>query len=225
MRIAIVTHSWLVSDVIANILREQIEMQVVAVSDDVSQVYELAERVDVILLHHLLPQPGALKLVRLIQRDTPGAHTIVIGAPSAQPELLCYIEAGADGYVCDGHSSERLLETIRAACDGQALIDPPLAAALMHRAGELQRRLSLATSSFLDGAATLTPRELTVLELLRQGYTNAAIASELFIEAGTVKNHVQSVLRKLNLSRRGEAARYAGLVSALHSGGSLSGLP
>lgn len=225
MRIAIVTHSRLVSDVIANILREQADLEVEAVSDDVDQVYELADRVDILLLHHLLPQPGALKLVRVIERDAPHTCTIIIGAPSEQTALLSYIEAGADGYVCDGHSSERLLETIRTACDGQALIDPPIAAALIQRTGELQRRLSFATSSFLDGAATLTPRELTVLELLRHGYTNARIANELFIEAGTVKNHVQSVLRKLNLNRRTEAARYAGLVSALHSEHGLPSLP
>jgi DNA-binding NarL/FixJ family response regulator len=148
----------------------------------------------------------------------------VIGAPELEVELLSYIEAGADGYVCDGHSSERLLATIRAAFHGQALLDPTIAAALIRRTGELQRQLSFATLRFLDGAATLTRRELDVLELLRLGLTNEDIAKRLFIEVGTAKNHVQSVLRKLNVNRRREAARYAGVVSALHANGTLSSL-
>jgi DNA-binding NarL/FixJ family response regulator len=176
------------------------------------------------VIHHLLAAPGALKLVRLIERDAPNTRTIVIGVPDCAAELLSYIEVGADGYVCDGHTSQRLLESIRAAYRGQALIDPSIAAALMRRAGELQRQLSFATRHFLDGAATLTRRELDVLELMRLGLTNEDIAKRLFIEVGTAKNHVQSVLRKLNVNRRREAARYAGLVSALHTNGTLSPL-
>ena len=86
MRIAIVTHSLLVSDVLANILREQSDLEVTAVSDDVGQVYELAGRVDMLLLHHLLPHPGALKLVRVVERDAPDTCTIIIGAPDEQSE-------------------------------------------------------------------------------------------------------------------------------------------
>jgi DNA-binding NarL/FixJ family response regulator len=86
-------------------------------------------------------------------------------------------------------------------------VSPELTAALIERISEMAR-MSADPEDGAGGTADLTSREHEILEMIGQGLTNQQIAGQLFIEIGTVKNHVHSILQKLNVSRRRDAAAY-----------------
>ena len=106
---------------------------------------------------------------------------------------------------------ERLLDNVRAAHQDEALISPTIAAALMNQVAELAQ---ISTQYTLDPqvVADLTAREREVLSLIGDGLTNQEIAERLFIEVGTVKNHVHNILKKLDVNSREEAASYLSLL-------------
>ena len=104
-----------------------------------------------------------------------------------------------------------MIETIRAAQEGKVFVSPEIAAAMVERISDLAQMFSDVENSVTDDA-DLTPRELEVLKLIGEDLTNQQIAEELVIEVGTVKNHVHSILEKLNVSSRGEAAAYLAFI-------------
>jgi two-component system nitrate/nitrite response regulator NarL len=131
----------------------------------------------------------------------------VLGLTESSAQVLQYAQAGAAGYVLKDDSVEDLVRRIRAACDDKALVSPEVAAALMARLAQLAHRVP-ETEATGDGRSDLTPRELEVLRLISDGLSNQQIADHLVIEVGTVKNHVHSILQKLEVKSRQEAAEY-----------------
>jgi DNA-binding NarL/FixJ family response regulator len=113
--------------------------------------------------------------------------------------------AGASGYMLKDASVEELVGAIRAAAAGESSISPPIASKLLRwlREGQAERRAPDALQ------AELSERELEVLRLLAAGKGNAEIAGELFISPKTVKNHIASILVKLQIENRIQAAVYA----------------
>jgi DNA-binding NarL/FixJ family response regulator len=136
---------------------------------------------------------------------------LVSGLPESESVILQYVMAGASGYVLQNVPAEQLLDNVRAVHEDKALVSPRVAAALMDRVAELAQ---VSSQYDLDphAVADLTPRERDVLNLIGEGLTNQEIASRLVIEVGTVKNHVHSILRKLDVSNREEAATYLSLL-------------
>jgi DNA-binding CsgD family transcriptional regulator len=119
------------------------------------------------------------------------------------------------GYVLKDSSLAELLKNVRAAYNNEALVSPPIAAALMSYVAELVG-FDPAAEQDLCAPQSLTRREREVLTLVQQGLTNQEIAESLVIELGTVKNHVHNILRKLNVNSRRDAvhvSRLAGLWS------------
>jgi DNA-binding NarL/FixJ family response regulator len=141
----------------------------------------------------------------------PAVKTLIFGLTETRGQVLRYIEAGADGYVTKDDSAEQLVDTIRAVNRGRAHISPEMAAVLMERLGSYAQLFAEIETRFQQ-EATLTPREREILNLVARGLTNPQIADELVIEVGTVKNHVHSILGKLGVSRREEAAAYLALM-------------
>lgn len=106
---------------------------------------------------------------------------------------------------------EELVEAIRTAHRGAALASPKITAALIERLSDYAQILAGLENSMIE-EAELTSREIDVLELVGKNFTNQQIAEHLMIEVGTVKNHVHSILSKLNVSTREEAAAYLALI-------------
>ena len=100
-----------------------------------------------------------------------------------------------------------MLQHVRAAHDGEAIVSPDIAAALMDHISELAQ-ISSQTDIDPSAYAELTPREREVLDLIGEDSSNRQIAEKLFIEVGTVKNHVHNILKKLDVSNRHEAASF-----------------
>jgi len=211
IRVLLVNEMRLVSNVIASVLEDEPDIKVVGRAASVDEALALATESDVVLVSTRLPDSGALKLTSAIAEADPSVKVLVLGLGESKERVLRYVEAGADGYVLKNDSVDDLLRHIRAAQRGKALVSPKIAAALMSRVTELAQ-LFAEIESGLSESADLTPREREILELIGQGLTNQQIADRLIIEVGTVKNHVHSILQKLDVSSREDAASYLALI-------------
>ncbi|HXQ35689.1 MAG TPA: response regulator transcription factor [Anaerolineales bacterium] len=213
INLLLVNETRLMGNIIAAALEEEADIHVVACvtnTDDAMQIVREKE-VDVALVSTRLPDQGALKLTNAITEFTPSTKVLALGLTEERQNVLRYVEAGATGYVLKDDSLEGLIETIRAAQEGKVFVSPKIAAAIMERLSSLARLFSDVENSVAD-TAQLTSRELEVLKLIGEGQTNQQIAEHLVIEIGTVKNHVHSILDKLHVSSRGEAAAYLAFI-------------
>jgi DNA-binding NarL/FixJ family response regulator len=160
-----------------------------------------------VLVSANLPNNGALELTQAATQINPAIKVLVTGLPKSKNIILQYVMAGASGYILEDVSVERLLDHIRAAHEDKALVSPEIAAAMMTHISELAY---ISAQDQLDTTAVsdLTNREREVLALIGKGLTNQEIADRLFIEVGTVKNHVHNLLKKLDVNSRDDAAAF-----------------
>jgi DNA-binding NarL/FixJ family response regulator len=142
-----------------------------------------------------------------VKDDQPGLRLIVTDVPEDSSVILEYIEMGAWDYVIWREGAQVLREKIHASCRGQSLFDPAVVRAVIERIQELSR-LHQRELSLTNGYTDLTQREKEILSLIAQRMTNREIADQLFLEVGTIKNHVHNLLNKLEVENRYEAASY-----------------
>jgi DNA-binding NarL/FixJ family response regulator len=167
----------------------------------------LAAASDVVLISPRLPGNGALELTGHIAKAYPDVKILALGLTESRAWVLEYVEAGADGYVARDDSVDDLLKRIRAAARDRAVVSPDIAAALMSRVSRYAQLFDEVEAGMHEDAS-LTPREQEILQLIGEGLTNQEIADQLVIEVGTVKNHVHSILQKLGVTSREDAAAY-----------------
>ena len=206
IRVLLVNEIRLMANVIAATLEDEKDIQVIGSATTPEKALALTPACDVALISTRLPGNGALELIRTIGDNYPAVKVLALGLGDSEVEILQYVEAGAAGYVLKDDSVEEVLRNIRAAYAGEALVSPEIAAALMARVNELAQQFEEVAS--IPELVEFTPRERQVLELVAQDLTNQEIADRLFIEVGTVKNHVHSILQKLNVNSRYDAAAF-----------------
>jgi NarL family two-component system response regulator LiaR len=148
----------------------------------------------------VMPRLDGAQAMQQIRRRVPGARVIVLTSFLDDERLLPAIRAGAAGYLLKVVELRELARAVQAAHEGEALIDPSVAARLLD---------ALADGRADDHAERLTAREREVLDLIGRGYSNKRIALELGVAEKTVKTHVSHVLAKLGVSDRTQAALYA----------------
>ncbi|MEM7128902.1 MAG: response regulator transcription factor [Chloroflexota bacterium] len=213
IRILIIDNVRLICEVMAAALEDEDDIEIVGLATTLEEAETpLANaKLDLVLISTNLPDGGSLELTGNIRQDFPDTKVVVLGMADTEIVIMTYIEAGASGYVLKDASVDRLLLNIRAAYNGEALVSPQVAAALMERVAVLTQHL---TELGVDpsGYEELTAREKEVLDLIAVGYSNQEIANTLTVEIGTVKNHVHSILDKLNVNSRKDAATYLTLV-------------
>ncbi|RIK30887.1 MAG: DNA-binding response regulator [Chloroflexi bacterium] len=156
---------------------------------------------DVILLDLLMPRQDGLAAISQIKQENPSARILVLTSFSEDKMLFPALKAGALGYLLKDSSPEQLLQAIRDVYEGKSSLDPAVAVKLIR---ELNRSTNLPLS-----ADPLSEREIEVLKLVAQGRTNHEIAETLVISERTVGNHINSILSKLHLANRTQAALYA----------------
>jgi DNA-binding NarL/FixJ family response regulator len=189
------------------VLGEDPDFELVEAFSDPSQALGELGSFDVAVTGPSLSQEQALAFTREAVLSHPGVRVVVTGIPRTEAAVVQAAEAGAAGLVLREQPIEEALSAIRAACSGEAHIAPGVAPMLMNRLAELTVSLSDADTvgrRYLE----LTPREREVLDLIAHGLTNQQIAERLVVEVGTVKNHVHSILEKLDKRSREEAAGY-----------------
>ena len=161
---------------------------------------------DVALLDINLPGISGIEVCRDLRDRCPAVASVMLTSFAEDEALFDSILAGAAGYVMKHVRGNQLAECIRRAAVGESLID---------RAAAEHLRARVLHEHHADPMfANLTVQERRVLELLAAGLTNRAIAEELYLSDKTVKNYVSSLLTKLGMARRSEAAAYAARLEA-----------
>jgi DNA-binding NarL/FixJ family response regulator len=207
IRVLIVTEVQLTGQAIASVLDQEPDIEVTGYVASLPDALRLAAGSDVALISPRLPDNSALKLTHTLAARFPDLKILALGLTESRAWVLEYVEAGADGYVARDDTIDDLLRRVRAARQDRAVVSPEIAAALMDRVARYAQLFDEVESGVYD-EANLTPRERETLELIGQGLTNREIADRLVIEVGTVKNHVHSILGKLGVSSRDDAAAY-----------------
>ena len=173
--------------------------EIVGEAGDGDEALEQAERLDpdVILMDLVMPGRDGVSAMQMLNQRASRSRVIVLTSFLEDDRLLPALEAGAAGYLLKNSQPAELARAVRAAHAGEAIIDPTVAARLVHA---LSKRP--AATAFDD----LTTRERGVLALIAQGRSNKRIALELGISEKTVKTHVGHVLAKLGVADRTQAA-------------------
>ena len=156
---------------------------------------------DVILLDMVMPRKNGLEAIIEIKRENPAARILVLTSFAEDEKVFPAIKAGALGYLLKDSSPEELLEAIRNVYQGQSSLHPTIARKLIN---ELKQPPELTPAQTI-----LTDREVEVLKLVAQGFTNQEIADRLTLSEWTVRTHVRNILDKLHLANRTQAALYA----------------
>jgi len=158
---------------------------------------------DVVLMDIRLPGASGIEACEEITRISPGTRVIMLTSYAEDEMLFSAIRAGASGYVLKQISGDALINAIDAVSRGEALLDPAVTQRVFQ---EVRRAVKDEEASAF---ANLSQQEKHVLMLVSEGKTNREIAKTLFLGEGTVRNYVSSILSKLGVSNRAEAAAYA----------------
>ncbi len=158
---------------------------------------------DVVVMDIRLPGGSGIDACRKIVEQAPETKVIMLTSYAEDEMLFDAIAAGACGYVLKQIGSDDLIRAIETVGKGEALLDPALTQRVFARVREAARKEQ--DEAFAD----LTDQEMRVLAQVVEGKTNREIAGVMFLGEGTVRNYVSSILRKLNLTNRAEAAAYA----------------
>jgi DNA-binding NarL/FixJ family response regulator len=162
---------------------------------------------DMVLMDLVMPVMDGVEATAQIKKNYPHIKVLVLTSFSDQDHVLPALRAGAVGYLLKDTKPDQLVEAIRGAISGNVQLHPEITNTLMsHIASTPSTTSDCATE---DALGALTLREKEVLSLIAQGMSNKEIASTLFITEKTVKTHVSSILSKLNLVDRTQAALYA----------------
>ena len=171
----------------------------------VALVTEIAP--DVVVMDLNMPGIGGVEATRQVATQMPATRVLVLTISSDDDSIMQAMMAGASGYMLKDASVEELVGGIRAAAAGESSISPRIAAKLLQWLREGRAEQAAAAPAALQ--AELSEREIEVLRLLAGGMGNADIAAQLFISPKTVKNHIASILVKLQIENRIQAAVYA----------------
>ncbi len=158
---------------------------------------------DVVVMDLNIPEPDGATCTEIIARDYPDINVLVMSASGERDDVLRAMRAGARGYLVKSASKAELLYGVRRTAEGDAVFTPGLAGMVL---GEFRRMI---TRPEQDDGPALTAREIDVLRRVAKGMAYREIAEELYVSHRTVQNHVQNVLRKLQLHNRVELTRYA----------------
>jgi two-component system response regulator DevR len=170
----------------------------------VREAVEVAEaaRPDVVVMDVRLADGSGIEATREIRAKRPGSHVVMLTSFADDEALFASIMAGASGYVLKQVRGGDLVRSIRTVAQGGSLLDPAVTGAVLER---LRKGKHLLKDAKL---ARLSPQEERILTLVAEGKTNREIGDELHLAEKTVKNYVSSILSKLEVARRAEAAAY-----------------
>lgn len=190
------------------LLNGQTDIEVVGeASDGAEAVSKAAElKPDVLLLDITMPNMGGIDALRTIKEKIPSIFILILTMHENEAYLLEALKAGASGYILKKAADNELMSAIRAVYNGEVFIPSSLTRFVVEEmvSGGVSREESVD-----NGQEQLSPRELEVLTLIAQGYTNQQIADRLYLSVKTVETYKARVMEKLSLGSRVELVRYA----------------
>lgn len=187
------------------LLEQHPHFEVIAEAATAKEAIEQVERYlpDVVLMDIRLPGASGIEACEEITNNYPDTKVIMLTSYAEDEMLFSAIRSGASGYVLKQIGAEDLMKAIEAVGRGEALLDPAVTQRVFQ---EVRRAVREEEASAF---ANLSQQEKHVLLLVSEGRTNREIAKALFLGEGTVRNYVSSILSKLGVSNRAEAAAYA----------------
>jgi NarL family two-component system response regulator LiaR len=203
IRILVVDDESVVRDGVVAILSFQTDMKVVGEAEDGMKAIDLAKttKPDVVLLDMHMPKLNGLEAIPKLKEVSPKSRILVLTSFAESDRVYQTIKAGALGFLLKDATRVQLLQAIRDVANGQASIQPSIAMKVIN---EIDHPAEL-----MYTADPLTPRELETLRLIARGLSNQEIAVSLVVHERTVAKYVSSVLEKLHLANRTQAALYA----------------
>ncbi len=165
-----------------------------------------ATRPDVLVMDLKIPEPDGATCTQILTTEFPALGVLVISASGEREDVLRAAKAGARGYLVKSASRAELVDGVRRTAEGDAVFTPGLAGLVL---GEVRRMATRSEQAGVHTGPRLTGREIEVLRRVAQGMAYREIAEELVVSHRTVQNHVQNVLRKLQLHNRVELTLYA----------------
>jgi len=204
LRLLLVDDHEVVRQGLAALLARRPAFQVVAEAGTVAEAVAAARRFrpDIVVMDVRLPDGTGIEACRDIRAEMPETRVVMLTSYPDEEAVLAAILAGASGYLLKQIRGRDLVEALESIGRGASLLDP----AVTERVLERVRRV--ASGEGRDELAELTSQERKILMLVAEGKTNREIAAEVFLSDKTVKNYVSSILSKLNLQRRAQAAAF-----------------
>ncbi len=204
LRLLVVDDHEVVRQGLVAVLSRHEEFQIVAEAGTVAEALAAAKRFepDLVVMDVRLPDGSGIEACREIRNELPGTRVVMLTSYPDEEAVLSAILAGASGYLLKQIRGRDLVSALEAVGRGDSLLDP----AVTERVLERVRRI--ATGDEKDELSELTAQERKILRLVADGKTNKEIATEVFLSDKTVKNYVSSILSKLNLQRRAQAAAF-----------------
>ncbi|MBT9155558.1 MAG: Transcriptional regulatory protein DegU [Firmicutes bacterium] len=201
LRVLIADDHKLFREGLRRILELDGDFEVVGEAATGEQALTLLTRVtcDLVLMDINMPELNGVAATKRIKAEHPEVAVLVLSIHDDREYLLEALKAGAAGYLLKDVEPATLMEAMRTVARGGSIVAPGLTGKLVQELNRLNNPSSTPPSS------TLTPREIEVLSLMARGMNNAAIARAAFISEQTVKNHITSILRKLDVTDRTQA--------------------
>lgn len=203
IKVLVVDDQSVVREGFVAILSLQDDMEVVGEAVDGVAAVELSRKTkpDVILLDMVMPRQDGLTTIPLLKETVPGARILVLTSFAESSRVYQAIKSGALGYMLKDTTRSQLLQSIRDVAKGQAFLQPSIAMRVINEIDNPTETPSV--------TETLTRRELETLRLIARGLSNQEIAIVMVLHERTIAKYVSSILNKLHLANRTQAALYA----------------
>jgi DNA-binding NarL/FixJ family response regulator len=202
MRVLICDDQALIRDGLEMLLRLEKDIEVIGVAQDGAEAVNLVQqkKPDLVLMDLKMPGLNGVEATRRIHAQTPDVKILVLTTYDDDVWVFDAIRAGASGYLLKDTPREEVVKAIRGTVAGKTYVDPSVAGRLLAQVAAPQ---TPPTSTIAD---KLTDRELSVLRLLARGHSNPDIADRLSLSEGTVRNYISTILTKLEVADRTQAA-------------------
>ena len=204
LRLLVVDDHEVVRRGLVALLERRVAFSVVAQAGTVAEVIEAARtyQPDLVIMDIRLPDGSGIEATREIRAENPAIRVLILTSYPDEEAVFAAIVAGASGYLLKKTRARDLIAALEAVGRGESLLDPAVTEKV------LERIRRIATGTYRDELAQLTQQEQKILLLVAEGQTNKEIAAGVFLSDKTVKNYVSSILAKLNLQRRAQAAAF-----------------
>ncbi|MDD2485436.1 MAG: response regulator transcription factor [bacterium] len=206
IRLLIADDHPLMREGIQRVLSEAGDISVIGVAKNGMDAVEMARSLDpdVIIMDISMPELSGVEATRQIKKECPRVAVLILTVYQDNEHIFEAIKAGASGYILKDIVAERLVEAVRMASVGEALVEPTIASKLLEEFSNI--------SNYREAANVfdeLTTREIEILQAIADGHGNKDVAASLFISEKTVKNHLSNIFKKLQVNDRTQAVLLA----------------